>query len=246
MIMKIRSIKAQLIVFLGSLALYLYFTGKDTVFLSGILIAVFFSVLTDSLFSYFKNRKFTVTESSVVTGLIVGYVLSGDSSWWLMALAGISAIASKHIIRFRGSHIFNPAAFGILFTVFLFGASTQWKAAYMWYALIPAGAYFAYRIRKLGLVVGYFAVSLLLYIPQAFLHNASILNILGYFNYFFILIMMVEPRTTPARYLPKMIFGAITAVFIFAFYEIWVLPEAELLALAAANLSGVLLERRKA
>ena len=243
--MKIKSVKTQLSLFLALFAIYTYFIEKNPLFLLGILVAVFASVALDSIINYLKNKKFSITESSIVTGLIIGYVISSDEFWWVIALASIFAIASKHLIRFRKLHIFNPAAFGIFLTVMLFGAYTQWNTAYSWHIIIPLGVYLALKIKRISLVMSYFATALLLYAPQAFLHNASLLDIFGYLNYFFIFIMMIEPKTTPARRRSKIIFGIGVASFVFAFYEIGILLEAELFALLTVNFLGALLERRR-
>jgi len=244
--MKLRSLKVQLALFLGLFATYLLLIEKDFLFLLTILIALFFSITTDSLINFLKSKKIAITESSAVTGLIIGYVLSSDQSWWIIALAGIFAISSKHLIRFRKSHIFNPAAFGIFLTVLLFGVFTQWKGAYSWFFIIPTGIYFVLKIKRLDLIVSFFLASLFLYIPQAFLHNVSLLNVFGYFNYFFIFIMMIEPKTTPKTRLGRVMFGLGAAAFIFGFYESGVLLEVELFALLILNFLGVFLERRKA
>jgi len=243
--MKLPSIKVQLSLFLGLFAAYLAFIEKDFLFPLAIFIAILFSVVSDTLINYLKNKKITVTESSIVTGLIIGYVLSSQESWLILALASIFAIVSKHVIRFRKSHIFNPAALGIFIVVLLFGAYTEWKTAYSWYILVPLGIYFASRIKRLSLIASFFITSLFLYGPQAFLYNVSLLDIFGYLNYFFIFVMMIEPRTTPVRRRSKILFGMGVAAFIFAFYEFGVSLEVELYALLGANFLGALLERRR-
>lgn len=243
--MKIKLIKTQLSLFLLLFAVHIFFIEKNPLFLLGISVAVFASAVSDSIINYLKNKKFVVTESSIITGLIIGYVISGDEFWWVIALASIFAIASKHLIRFRKGHIFNPAAFGIFLVVLLFGAYTQWKAAYSWHIIIPLGVYLALKIKRMSLVVSYFAAALFLYAPQAFLYNASLLETFGYLNYFFIFIMMIEPKTTPVRRRSKIIFGIGVAAFIFTFYEIGILVEAELFALLTVNFLGALLERRR-
>ncbi|MDP8229731.1 MAG: RnfABCDGE type electron transport complex subunit D [Candidatus Gorgyraea atricola] len=242
--MKLTSIKVQLSLFLGLFAAYIAFIEKDFLFLFAIFIAVLFSAATDTLINYLKNKKITVTESSIVTGLIIGYVLSSQGSWLIIALASIFAIVSKHVIRFRKVHIFNPAALGIFTVVLFFGAYTEWKTAYSWYILVPIGIYFASRIKRLSIIMSFFITSLFLHAPQAFLHNVSLLDIVAYLNYFFIFVMMIEPRTTPVRSSSQILFGIGVATFIFAFYQFGVLLEAELYALLGVNFLGALLRKK--
>ena len=134
--MTIKSIKVQLGIFLLSFALYLSFIGKDALFLLSLGISLIAAIAADSVITYLKTRKLIITESSVVSGLIIGYVISSSQAWWIIALASVLAISSKHLIRFtplekrnsltgfKGKHIFNPAGFGTLAAVFLLGAST--------------------------------------------------------------------------------------------------------------------------
>jgi Na+-translocating ferredoxin:NAD+ oxidoreductase RnfD subunit len=85
------------------------------------------------------------------------------------------------------------------------------------------------------IVLGYFGASLLLFIPQALAQGTSLLNIFGYFNYFFIFIMLIEPKTTPALKIPKIIFGAGVAALVFGLTELGFRYEPELFALLVLN-----------
>lgn len=231
--MTIRSIKVQLGIILLLFSGYIAFLENNAGFLSAICISVIAAALVDAIAAYLKNKKFVLTESSIITGLIIGYVM-GSQAWWTIAIAAILAISSKHLIRFKGRHLFNPAAFGILIMVFLQGAYTEWKGAYLWYVIIPLGAYFSFKIKKLELVISYFIVSFILFGG----------GISGYLNYFFIFIMLIEPMTTPMTRFGKIIFGAGAAGLIFVLYAIGV-KEPELLALAFLNLFTPLLNKRR-
>jgi Na+-translocating ferredoxin:NAD+ oxidoreductase RnfD subunit len=187
-------------------------------------------------------KEFVLTESSIITGLIIGFVLSGSEKWWLIALAALLAIASKHVIKFRAGHFFNPAAFGVLIVTFFLGASTEWKGAYLWYIIIPFGVYISFKIKKLELIAAYFISSLILFGSQAVIQHAPVFNIFGYLNYFFIFIMLIEPMTTPMTIPGKIIFGSGAGALIFILYAFGV-REAELLALVCFNLFTPLLNR---
>nr|MBU1328054.1 RnfABCDGE type electron transport complex subunit D [Candidatus Omnitrophota bacterium] len=242
--MNIKSIKVQLSIFLIAFALCLSFTGKDSLFLLSLGVSVIAAIGADSIITYLKSKKIIITESSIVSGLIIGYVLSSGEAWWIIILASIFAISSKHIIRFNGRHVFNPAGFGVLIITFLLGISTEWKGANLWYIIIPLGIYFVFKIRKQEIVISYLIASFILFGIQAIIQNVQIFNILGYLNYFFIFIMLVEPMTTPMTYYGKIIFGSGVGILIFILY-LFGIKEAELLALAFFNLSTLLLNRRR-
>ena len=233
----LKSVKVQINLFLGAFALFLFLKEPSLDFAFGFFWAIVFSILIESTILFFKTKKFQITESALTSGLIIGFVLSIDSPWWMFLTVSALTLGLKRISRFHGKNLFNPAASGIFLAALLLHASTEWKGAYLWYILIPAGLYLVNKIKKLEIVLGYFAMSLLLYIPQTLLQGASLLNIPGYFNYFFIFIMLIEPKTTPATRWPKIVFGAGVALLVFLLSE-WSFPyEPELFALLVLNAS---------
>ncbi|HAZ10523.1 MAG: hypothetical protein A2047_02595 [Omnitrophica bacterium GWA2_41_15] len=242
--MNLKSIKVQLSIFLILFALYLSFIGKDALFLLSLGISVIAAIGVDSIIMYLKSKKIIITESSIVSGLIIGYVISSGEAWWIITLTSIFAILSKHIIKFKTRHIFNPAGFGILIAAFFLSASTEWKGANLWYIIVPFGIYFVFKIRKQEIAASYLIASFILFGVQAVIQNAQIFNILGYLNYFFIFIMLVEPMTTPLAYYGKIIFGSGAGVLIFILYLIGI-KEAELAALLCLNLLTPLLNKRR-
>lgn len=243
--LNLKSVKTQLIIFLSFFALYLFLKDKDIAFLLTTLIAVISAALTEGVILFFRNREFKISESSIISGLIVGYVLSAGNAWWVFVLAAMAAILSKYLIRFKKRHIFNPAAFGIFLSIILFNAITQWKGAYVWQLLLLPGLYFIYQIRKTEILLVYILTSFVLFGVQAGIRNIPLNNIPAYLNYFFIFIMLVEPQTTPVTKRGKFIFGAAVAAAIFIFNEIGIRIDAEISALLLLNLAVSLLNRIK-
>ncbi|MBM3249651.1 MAG: RnfABCDGE type electron transport complex subunit D [Candidatus Omnitrophica bacterium] len=241
--MKLLAVKSWLIAFLGLLALCLAITGKDALFLSGVAVALISALIFDSLFIYLKEKKVRVTDSSIITGLIIGYVLASDEPFWKFIAAALLAIGSKHIIRVNKKHLFNPAAFGVFLTMFLFGANTQWRGAYLWYVLIPVGLFFAYKVQKKEVLAGYLFSALGLFAAQALLQKAPLLNIFGFLSYFYIFVMVIEPKTTPVFKRAKFAFGLGVGILVFLFTELGVNFDAELAALLLMNLSVPLLNK---
>lgn len=230
-----KSIKVQLNLFLVAFAAFLFFKEPRTVFLTGFSWALLFSMLIEAGVLYLKTKKFQITDSAITSGMILGYVLSSESPWWIFLAAAAFAIGLKYVLRFHGKNLLNPAALSIFLTVLLLKGTTEWKGTYEWYILIPAGFYLVNKIRKLEIVLGYFTMSLLLFVPQALARGSSLLDIPGYFSYFFIFIMLIEPKTTPAAYWPKIVFGAGVALLVFLFTEWSFRYEPELFALLILN-----------
>ncbi len=232
----LKSIKTQLVIFLFCFALFLAFKDKDGAFLLNVFTAAASAVVIESFFRLLKEKALTFSASSLITGLILGFVLSGDNHWWVIVAAAAFAILSKHTIRFNKRHIFNPAALGILAAVIIFGASTQWKGTYLWYVLVPFGVYFSWKIRKIGLLTGYFLVSLALFSISALMQKEPLGNVFGYFSYFYIFVMAIEPKTTPGNRLGKIIFGIGLAVCVFILNTVGIKFDAELAGLLAMNI----------
>lgn len=233
--LKINSIKTQLILYLICFAIFLAFKNKDMAFLVMVTIAVFSALAAESVILYFKTKVFQVTESSIITGLIVGFVLSSDEMWLKFFFASLLAILSKSLIRFHKRHLFNPAAFGIFLSIILFNATTQWKGTYLWYIVVPLGIYFTHKLRKDEIVIGYTVVFLVLFGIQALLQKVALFNIFGYLSYFFIFVMVIEPKTTPVKRLGKYLFGAGAATLIFVLTQIGIKYDVELLGLLTMN-----------
>ena len=81
-----------------------------------ILVALFVSLSTQYLADLLlrKTEKIDlISRSALITGLGLSLLLR-TNSWEIMALAAISAILSKFLIKYRGKHLFNPANFGII------------------------------------------------------------------------------------------------------------------------------------
>ncbi len=241
--MNFKSAKTQFIFFLVCFALFLSFKDRNALFIFATCITVLSSLVVESLFLYFRTKAFQITESSIITGLIIGYVFSSDEAWWKLVLAAALAVASKYLIQIRKKHIFNPAAFGILLATIIFSASTQWKGTYLWYILLPFGLYFAYKFRKMEILIAYAAVSLGFFGIQAALQKVPLTHIFGYFSYFYIFIMVIEPKTTPVKQLGKFLFGALVAGLIFILTAFGARFDVELFSLLALNMTVPMLNK---
>jgi Na+-translocating ferredoxin:NAD+ oxidoreductase RnfD subunit len=231
----LKSIKVQINLLLAAFAVFLYLKEPSLAFLAGFFWAILFSVLIEGAFLFYKTKKLQITDSALTSGMIIGYVLSAESAWWMFLAVAAFTVGLKRILRFRGKNLLNPAALGIFLAALLLKGTTEWKGAYEWYLLVPAGFYIVYKIKKMEIVWGYFAMSLLFFIPQALAQGTSLLNIPGYFNYFFIFIMLIEPKTTPPTRWPKVVFGAGVAVLVFILTEWGFRYEPELFALLIVN-----------
>jgi Na+-translocating ferredoxin:NAD+ oxidoreductase RnfD subunit len=237
------NIKIQLIVFLTVLASFLIVKNKNIAFLYAILISVISCLSTDVILNYIKKKQKVLTSSSIITGLIIGYVLASDTGWLILMVTSFIAIASKHFIQMNNRHIFNPAGFGIVVSMLVFKAQTQWYGTYFWYLFIPVGLYFAYKIRKLELVFSYLIVSILLFGMQFIMNEIPVINIVWMLSYFFIFIMLIEPKTTPHSFAGKIVFGIGVVLISFLLTKIRLSLDVQLAGLLVLNIFIVLINK---
>lgn len=236
-------IKNQLIIFLTLFAINLAIVQKDPLFLLTTIFSIFCTLTIDAIICFLKERRLVINNSPVISGLIIGYVLSSDQPWWAFLLASLLAMSSKHLMRFSGKPIFNPAGLGIFLTILFLNITTEWKGTYLWYVMVPFGIYFAYRVRRMEVIYGYFLGFLVLFATQSVLQKTPFVNIFGYISYFFVFIMLIEPKTTPATRIGKWIFGIGAIVLIFILTEIGLKFDVELCVLLIMNLAAPLLNK---
>lgn len=212
------SLKSQFIIFLSVVLLCLAYTSQNLQLIYSGLIAVFAALILDSIFLSYKNKKITLSESAVISGLIITFVLASDNAKWIFVVAPLLAILAKQIIRFNHKHIFNPSGFGILAVMLLFKADAQWLGSNLWYIFIPFGSYFIWNYRKFEILYGYIIGFLITFgILILFVEKSNLLGIVNYLNFFFIFVMLIEPKTTPISTLGKYLFGFGVAVLTFIF-----------------------------
>src|SRR5258708_21941806 len=90
--------------------------------------------------------------SALLTGNGVAFVLRvpgtahGDwwtlRGWWIFAGTAAVALLSKHVIKWRGAHIFNPSNFGLLLCFLILGRGRADPLDFWWGPMSPylAGA----------------------------------------------------------------------------------------------------------
>lgn len=163
---------------------------------------------------------------------------------WISLLAAFLTVASKFIFRYKGKHLFNPSAFGIVAVLLL--TEGAWLSPGQWgsgtvllFAVFSLGFIVVTRVQKLDISLA-FLVSFggLLFLRQVmylewpadfFLHSISTGSLL-LFTFF----MISDPRTSPNHPVARIIWAcliALVAFYLSAFQwkyntPIWVLVAA--------------------
>lgn len=171
-----------------------------------------------------EQRKLFFPASAVATGL--GFVLFMRAvSPWYFALASVLAVASKYLIRRRGSHIFNPSNFALTVLAFALPSAvtiefTQWGTDARFYVLIAVVCLIvAYRSRALPITLSFGAAYTALLIPLVSLapdrFTPHHYGLLGPSLVIFASFMITDPKTAPRTAARQIVHGAGIALLYF-------------------------------
>lgn len=173
-------------------------------------------------------------EHRFITSAILFLLFYLDSPWYVFLGLGIGVEALQRFIRLPTGPLMNPAGLATVISA-LFGFGPLWWGASFSPRLdiaggisiavfftIPFGAYVAYKYRKLK-IVGAFVVAftlafllLMRSIPTFILLEGTIL--------FYVLVMVVEPKTSPVMRNDQLIYGGAIGILValaikFSFFE---------------------------
>jgi hypothetical protein len=223
--------------FLIFLSTILYFKGIQYFYVY--FIALTAAVLSDLLFLKIRKIKFFFPSAALVTGSIIGLISSPN--WDVIILACVLAMASKNFLRLDKKHVFNPAAFGLFFSHFLFKQDVSWWAS-SWQTLegqfsivtlvgflilLLPGIISAYRMRRyINIFIFFITYNVL---------NWGVSTILDPTLIFFSLVMLPEPMTTPIKPPRQFAFGLVVMALVWLLGKT-ILPDIFIPALLLGNL----------
>ncbi len=197
-------------------------------FVLWLLVGVSFCTGLDFLINRLFHKKNILPMSAVITGFIVSGILDYGQSFSGLLFFCSLAIISKHLIRVGGKHIFNPANSGLFFATLLQWPMT-WAIESSIYLIVVVGLYIIYSIKKFPHVVGFLFTFAL---PFAFIEG---INPLLLVNWFFVFVMLVEPKTSGYGVLRGLFFGGIAGISSFLFYRFFPRMDLFVTGLFAVN-----------
>ncbi len=212
-------------------AVGIYFNGTKALYT--LLVAVATATVLDLVIKKIKKESLAFPYSAVISGLIVGSIVSFEDSLLIPLVAAIIAILSKHVIRFKAYHPLNPATFGLLASFLLFSKFDSWWASVPY--LIPFLLIISWKIRKLWISFTFLiAFAALVY----FTGNIRLQSFTDFLSlpYYFTFIMVTEPKTTPSVRNQQIVFGISLAVLLFLLTFVFKLPYAIFISLLLMNL----------
>ncbi len=195
-----------------------------------------------------RQRAVVWPASAMLTGSGVALILryvgteSGDywsmHRWWLFALVATGSLATKYVIRWKGTHVFNPSNVGLV-VAFLALGSGRIEPLDFWWAPFRGWMIVAYALILLGGVAITHRAGLLEMAVAFWLSLGACLGVLAIMGHcfaapwsitpvcdgrfwwtvmgspetlVFLLFMITDPRTTPISARGRVGFGVAVAV----------------------------------
>ena len=124
-----------------------------------ILAAILTCAAIEVAITFHRRRAFVWPASAMLTGSGVALILRVPSTpvgdhwsfhaWWVFAGVAAFSLSTKYLIRYRGSHVFNPSNVGLVIVFIVFG-STRVEPLDFWWAPLGAGMIAAYAVILIG------------------------------------------------------------------------------------------------
>lgn len=222
--------KGLLIVVLAVVALLTGTGHGPTLLAPSLLGATFAAMLVDTPLLRWRKGRWIFPDGALLTGMIVGMILSRREAWYVAPATAALAVLSKYPLRGKHANVFNPAALALVASNYLFTPGEDWWGAQPANPLalltfVVLGAYVANRVSRLPVLLWFLGSYFLLFTVSAFLgdprkvveiYRAPDVFMVLYFAFF----MVTDPPTSPRRERDQRTFGILIAVISFAIFEL--------------------------
>ena len=212
-----------------------------------ILAAILATAVVEMVLTFRQTRSFVWPASAMLTGSGVALILRvvgtrpddpwNTSAWYVFAGIAALSLSTKYVIRYRGSHVFNPSNIGLVLAFVILGNSriepldfwwaplNAWMlAAYV--AIVGGGLLITRRLRLLGLAATFWVAlaagtGLLAASGHCMTANWAFAPVCG-IDYWrvivtspevmiFLFFMITDPKTVPAGRVGRVVFGLLVA-----------------------------------
>ncbi len=231
--------------------------GYSLLYLRGIgvtalLVVPLIAAFTDLPFQRVRFEHLRFPDAALASGLFVALVLPPSAPLLFSGVAAFAAVSVRHVLRYAGRPLFNPATIGILLGAFAFGLSPAW-----WAGVGPLGEYLVVGLGLLLIarspaqwripatfVGAYAALATVQHVLLGATTDPHILLLQATdpTTIFFALFMVPEPRTAPASPSGQPLYAGLVGV-VAAFAPLFSPTAGLLLALLLGNLLAVFLRR---
>lgn len=189
-------------------------------------------------------------ESVYLTALILALIITPSTNIFnltFMFWAAILATGSKYILAYHKKHFFNPAAISAVITALVLGQSASWwvGTASLLPIVIIGGLLLIRKIHRFDMVITFIIVATLVTLEGSFFNGSNIVLTLKHLVldspiFFFDLVMLVEPLTTPPTKNMQILYGGIVGLLFAPQIHIGTVYTTPELALVAGNVFSYL------
>lgn len=218
--------KGTLLYLLIGIALVAALHPSDHHGLATVSIAIVTGVAFDFCVGVVIRHRASLSTGGMLTGLIVGLVLGSTAAWWVVVATTVLALLSKHVLKSGRKPWFNPAAVGLLVSVFVFSTGESWWGDFSnlptWCIplLLLAGFVVVRKTNKFPQVVSFLGVYLGLITLAGLFHlghsafspGDALRNPLINSALFMAFFMLTDPPTSPGKYSEQVWFGMLCAL----------------------------------
>ena len=238
-----------------------------------ILAAILTCAIIEVALTFRSSRAFVWPASAMLTGSGVALILrvvgtpSGQpwytDFWWVFAgVAGFSLL-TKYVIRYRGSHVFNPSNFGLVVAFIVLGSTRVEPLDFWWGPIDPAliaayaaiiggGLLITRRLKLLALAASFWltlvvGIGLLAGSGHCMTANWAFAPVCGVDFWriivtspevmIFLFFMITDPKTVPAGRIGRVAFGILVAVA----STLLIAPQTDEFGTKVALLTGLVL-----
>ena len=196
----------------------------------GLLSAIAAAGVVDAFIIRWRQKEWEFPDGAVLTAMFIAMLFSTIVPWGQVAITSVVGVASKYVFRSRWSNLFNPAAFAIVATFYIFGTGQNW-----WGALpeLPVGAlvilfatgiFIADRVNKLPMVLSFLGVYYTLFTITSYVGNPGLVAEIYrapdlHAALFFAFFILTDPPTSPVKYPHQILYGIIVAVTAYTIFE---------------------------
>lgn len=193
--------------------------------------AVLAAALVDTIVLWRLRNLWEFPSGAILTGLFIAMVLSPREPWYVTACTSAVAILCKYLFRTHSANVFNPAAFALVATFYVFGTAQNWWGALpelspvALVVLFGTGVFITQRVNKIPLVLVFLATYFLLFTLTTFLGDPGRLSEIFrapdlHAALFFAFFILTDPPTSPVTYPDQVVCGVIVAVASYAVFEL--------------------------
>jgi len=205
-----------------------------------ILVAVFVASISDIIIQYFRQKKFVLPKTGIISGLFIGLILPPGVNLIIPVAAALIATFAKRFIKIKNRSIFNPAGLALTLSLIIFpllgmNVVQSWWGSFplanMTYSLILITAFgllIAYRFKRLMYVFTFYVSFQIYFMIYLFATGSSDFTdtvqrqLMDLTFIFFTFLMLTEPKSTPLFTRGRLLFAnivALLAIGLFIFFQ---------------------------